>query len=189
MNSNLKPLSFLDDVAQQAESASGKDANFKPTTVPATRASSTQSKSPTACVIGAEAYRAWFDQLSSSLPVTLAVENTQALKSHCRDLREQLRKMPMPAAIDLDLRRELFALCQQGPVSVRSSATLEDTQGVSTTATHDTYLGVVGVDAVIARIIDCFVSMWSHKAVKNRADRGGDPANICMTVVVNQMGD
>jgi len=170
-------MSFLDEAAQQVEITGGKDAKFTPLTL-------AKTKTPATCVIGAETYRAWFSQLSSSLPVTLAAENTQALESHCRDLREQLRKMPMPTAIDVGLRQELFALCQRGPVSVRSSATLEDKQGVSSTATHDTYLGVVGVDAVIARIIDCFVSMWDDKAVKNRSDWGIDPANISMTVVV-----
>jgi len=170
-------MSFLDEATQQVETAGDKDAEFTTLAV-------AETKAPTPYVIGVETYRAWFSQLSSSLPVTLAVENTQALESHCRDLREQLRKMPMPKAIDVSLRRELFALCQRGPVSVRSSATLEDKQGVSSTATQDTYLGVVGVDAVIARIIDCFVSMWDDKAVKNRSDRGIDPANISMTVVV-----
>lgn len=181
MNSNLKPLSFSDDSAPQFDTMGCEDANFTPLALARTNVT---AKAPAKCVIGAETYRAWFSQLSSSLPVTFAVENSQVLEGYCRDLREQLRKMPMPKAIDINLRRELSALCQHGPVSVRSSATLNDAQGVSGIATHDTYLGVVGVDAVIAQIIDCFVSMWDDKAVKIWSDRGVDPANISMTVVV-----
>ncbi len=178
MNSNLNPLSYPDEAALQVETIGGADTHFTPLTL-------ARNSEPKRCVIGAETYRAWFAQLSSSLPVTLAVESTQGLESHCRDLREQLRKMPMPKAIDTNLRRELVTLCQRGPVSVRSSATLEDNQGVSKTATRDTYLGVVGVDAVIAQIIDCFVSMWDDKAVKIWADRGVDPANISMVIEVS----
>lgn len=185
MNSNLKPLSYSDETDQQVEtpgSESGSElgseqGKFTPLSVAGTQA-------PGKYVIGADTYRAWFSQLSSSLPLTLAEENTQTLQNYCRDLQEQLRKMPMPKAIDINLRRELFALCQRGPVSVRSSATLDDGQGETSTATQDAYLGVVGVDAVIARIIDCFVSMWDDKAVKLWSDRGIDPANICMTVTV-----
>jgi len=182
MNSSLKPASFLNEVAQQAVTKGGKDAKNNTLAV-------ARPAAQTTVVVGAQTYRAWFSQLSSSLPVSIAVENRQELETHCRDLREQLRKMPMPAAIDVELRRELFALCQQGPVSVRSSASLEGSKGISTIATHDTYLGVVGVDAVVARIIDCFVSMWVDKAVKNRSERGGDPANISMHVVVKLMVD
>jgi len=154
-----------------------EDAKFTPLSVASTHV-------PSKYVIGADTYRAWFSQLSSSLPLTIAEESTQMLESHCRDLQEQLRKMPMPKAIDSNLRRELFALCQRGPVSVRASATLDDGLGMFSPATQDSYLGVVGVDAVIARIIDCFVSMWDDKAVKIWSDRGVDPANICMTVTV-----
>lgn len=181
MNSNLKPMNLPIETVSQVDSMRGEDANFKPL---ALAKSHVPVKSPAKCVIGSETYRAWFSQLSSSIPVTLAVENAQVLENHCRDLREQLRKMPMPKAIDIDLRRELSALCQHRPISVRSSATLNDGLGVSDIATHDTYLGVVGVDAVIAQIIDCFVSMWDDKAVKIWSGKGVDPANISMTVVV-----
>lgn len=177
MNSNLKPLSYSDEVVQHIDIMGGKDTNFTTMVVPNTPA-------PEKCVIGTDTFRAWFSQLSSSLPVTVTEENTQALKNHCRDLREQLRKMPMPKAIDLNLRRELFALCQHGPVSVRSSATLDDGQSLTSTATKNSYRSVVGVDAVIARVIDCFVSMWDDKAVKIWSERGVNPADISMIVVV-----
>jgi len=178
MSSSLKHLNFEDEAGQPIESThSGKEVKFAPTFA-------TNKESPATCVVGVETFRAWFSQLSSSLPATMAVENAQVLKNHCRDLREQLRKMPMPAAIDVGLRKELYALCQAGPVSVRSTATIQDRHGVSSTATHDTYVGVVGADAIIARIIDCFVSMWDDKAVQNRSRQGVDPAQIDMTVVV-----
>jgi len=182
MSTNLKTVSFMDAVAQRSDNIDGKDAKLA-------SIAKAGVKIPIARVIGAEVYRAWFSQLSSSLPVTFAVENKHVLKSHCRDLREQLRKMPMPAAVDLDLRRELSALCQQGPVSIRSSAILKDKQGTSTTTTHDTFVGVVGIDAVISRVIDCFVSLWDDQAVKYRAERGVDPAHISMDVVIQRMID
>ena len=66
------------------------------------------------------------------------------------------------------------------PVAVRSSATAEDLPGASFAGQQDTYLNVVGVDAVLDAVRRCWASLWTDRAVAYRADAGiphaGTPA-------------
>ena len=62
------------------------------------------------------------------------------------------------------------------PVAVRSSATAEDLPYVSFAGQQDTYLNVVGVDALIDAVRRCWASLWTDRAVSYRASNGIDPA-------------
>ena len=148
---------------------------------------------PPARIICVDAYRAWFAQLSTSLAGALTdelnVENAECLAVQCNELKEQLAKIPLPAAIEASLRLELATLCTQSSVSVRSSATLEDLHGAAFAGQHDTFLGVQGIDDVLARIVDCYVSLWSDRAVRYRFEHGFKTSDVAMAVVVQRMVD
>ncbi|MGI5270095.1 PEP/pyruvate-binding domain-containing protein [Nonomuraea sp. CA-218870] len=88
------------------------------------------------------------------------------------------------------LRREILTAYRElgaGPVAVRSSATAEDLPGAAFAGQQDTYLNVVGEDALIDAVRRCWGSLWSERAVAYRDRLGIDPAEVRIAVVVQRM--
>jgi rifampicin phosphotransferase len=73
------------------------------------------------------------------------------------------------------------------PVAVRSSATAEDLPYASFAGQQDTYLNVVGVDALIDAVRHCWASLWTDRAVSYRASNGIDPRTVRLAVAVQEM--
>ena len=79
----------------------------------------------------------------------------------------------------------------QGPcvrVAVRSSATAEDTASSSFAGMNRTFTNVSGEDAVVARVVDCWASLFGERVLAYRSVQGvvDEPA---IAVVVQQMVD
>src|SRR5690606_1875370 len=72
------------------------------------------------------------------------------------------------------------------PVAVRSSATAEDTAGTSFAGMHETFANVVGDDAVLARVVDCWASLYGQRVIAYRASQGLDE-EPAIAVVVQQL--
>ena len=72
------------------------------------------------------------------------------------------------------------------PVAVRSSATAEDTAGTSFAGMHETFANVVGDDALLDRLVDCWASLYGERVIAYRASQGltDEPA---IAVVVQRM--
>ncbi|MDO5698055.1 MAG: PEP/pyruvate-binding domain-containing protein [Dermatophilus congolensis] len=85
------------------------------------------------------------------------------------------------------------------PVAVRSSATAEDLPEASYAGQQDTFLEVSGIDAVIEKVIECWSSLWTERAITYRArndiDGSGQAAGqaagsgLGIAVVVQRMID
>ncbi len=73
-------------------------------------------------------------------------------------------------------------------VAVRSSASAEDSEAASYAGQQETYLNVVGGDEVCTRIVECWASFFSERAIFYRA-RKGSLADLGMAVVVQKMLD
>ncbi len=73
------------------------------------------------------------------------------------------------------------------PVAVRSSATAEDLPYASFAGQQDTYLNVVGEDAVIDSVRRCWASLWTDRAVSYRAANGIDHRTVRLAVAVQRM--
>ncbi|MCB9687967.1 MAG: phosphoenolpyruvate synthase [Alphaproteobacteria bacterium] len=82
---------------------------------------------------------------------------------------------------------ELAARVGQSAWAVRSSATAEDAPGTSFAGQHDSWLDVVGVDAIVAHVSRCRASLFTDRAVAYRAANGLDPRQARMAVVVQRM--
>jgi pyruvate,water dikinase len=74
-------------------------------------------------------------------------------------------------------------------VAVRSSATAEDLPFASFAGQQDTYLNVVGADAVLDAVARCWASLWTDRAVVYRAAGGIDHRTVRLAVVVQRMVD
>jgi pyruvate,water dikinase len=73
-----------------------------------------------------------------------------------------------------------------GRVAVRSSATAEDSEAASFAGQQETYLHVEGADDVAARVVDCWASFFTERALFYRA-RKGSLEDLGMAVVVQRM--
>ncbi|MGC3995247.1 MAG: PEP/pyruvate-binding domain-containing protein [Propionicimonas sp.] len=78
--------------------------------------------------------------------------------------------------------RDAYARLGGGPVAVRSSATAEDLAEASFAGQQDTYLNVVGDDALLAAVRDCWASLWADRAIWYRAQHGVGDASLAVVV-------
>lgn len=91
-----------------------------------------------------------------------------------------------------DIRAEILAAYADlgaGPVAVRSSATAEDLAEASFAGQQDTFLNVIGADALIDAVERCWASLFTERAIAYRAHLGIADADVALAVVVQTMVD
>jgi pyruvate,water dikinase len=87
-----------------------------------------------------------------------------------------------------DLIKQLYDDLPEGSVAVRSSACAEDGDDASYAGQQETYLFVTTFDEVIRRVVDCWLSFFSERAMFYRQHKGSLD-DIQMAVVVQRMVD
>jgi pyruvate,water dikinase len=75
-----------------------------------------------------------------------------------------------------------------GRVAVRSSACAEDSEAASFAGQQETFLGVEGAPEVCAKVVECWASFFSERAIFYRSHKG-DLDDLAMAVVVQRMVD
>lgn len=103
-------------------------------------------------------------------------------------LRDGLETVAVPDGLRTRIDRAYREL-GGGPVAVRSSATAEDLPGAAFAGQQDTFLGVVGADAVVDAVRRCWASLWTDRAVAYRARLGIRPEEVRIAVVVQSLVD
>ncbi|WP_350005745.1 PEP/pyruvate-binding domain-containing protein [Pseudarthrobacter sp. WHRI 8279] len=106
------------------------------------------------------------------------------------DAGAEIRALFTRAQIPADVTAEIvaaYAALGGGPVAVRSSATAEDLPGATFAGQQDTFLNVVGEQAVIRAVVDCWASLWTERAIAYRRRQGIDPREVSIAVVVHDM--
>ena len=104
-------------------------------------------------------------------------------------LREKLASAPIDADLRVQVTEAYRALGDDVAVAVRSSATAEDLPGAAFAGQQDTYLNIVGADAVLDAVRDCWASLWTDRAVSYRRERHVDPHTVRIAVVVQVLVD
>ncbi|MEV0040548.1 rifamycin-inactivating phosphotransferase, partial [Streptomyces sp. NPDC050804] len=85
------------------------------------------------------------------------------------------------------ITRALARFGEQAAFAVRSSATAEDLPTASFAGQQDTYLNVVGPEAILQHVSRCWASLFTERAVTYRRRNGIDHRTVHMAVVVQQM--
>jgi rifampicin phosphotransferase len=116
-------------------------------------------------------------------------EDTQRLAELAEELRSRLSGASVPDALAQAIEQAYEELGDGVPVAVRSSATAEDLPYASFAGQQDTYLNVVGVEAVLDAVRRCWASLWTERAVSYRATNGIDPHSVRLAVAVQKMID
>ncbi len=122
---------------------------------------------------------------------TTGAGNFVQLERQAVALREALLTATVPDTILAALRKAYYLLTngEPIPVAVRSSATAEDLPSASFAGQQETYLNVVGEDALIEALRRCWASLWTDRAVSYRASNGIDPRTVRLAVVIQRMVD
>lgn len=87
-----------------------------------------------------------------------------------------------------ELIKGLYDQLPPGSVAVRSSACAEDGDDASYAGQQETYLFVDDFDTVMTRVVDCWLSFFSERALFYRLHKGSLD-DIAMAVVVQRMVD
>jgi pyruvate,water dikinase len=109
------------------------------------------------------------------------------LRAESEKLRKALSKLSLPLAAMEEIRQQLGQFSKEQAFSVRSSSTMEDLASAAFAGQHETYLNCTGVEHILEKIKDCFLSLWFDRAIAYRHQQGFDHALAAMAVVVQQM--
>ncbi|GAA4366892.1 phosphoenolpyruvate synthase [Agromyces bauzanensis] len=149
---------------------------------------------PPGFVVTAEAYLEAIDHagirqrlLDGFREAAAAADDPERLTSSAAALREAVRGVPIPDDVRAAILAEYHRLGEDVAVAVRSSATSEDAAGTSFAGMHDTYNNVIGDDAVLARLRDCWSSLYGDRVVSYRASQGMDEEPVLAVVVQMQI--
>ena len=104
-------------------------------------------------------------------------------------IAERIRRTPIPDDIAQAIMDSYRQLGEQVPVAVRSSATAEDLPFASFAGQQDTFLGIIGEQAVLDAVRRCWASLWSERAVAYRDTQGIDHRTVRLAVVIQVMID
>lgn len=108
-----------------------------------------------------------------------------ALQQVSREIRVLFSAETIPPTL-IDAILEAYPDPTQ-PVAVRSSATAEDLPDMSFAGQQDTFLNVIGEQALLAAIVNCWSSLWTARAIGYRARNGIDHGDVALAVVVQNM--
>ncbi|MDU2066310.1 MAG: phosphoenolpyruvate synthase [Sporomusaceae bacterium] len=120
------------------------------------------------------------------------VEDSYMLRKVSAAIREAIMQATMPDAIAKAIETAYQTLAskvgQENPfVAVRSSATAEDLPDASFAGQQESYLNVQGVSDVVARVKECYSSMFTDRAVYYRAKKKFDHLDVALSAVVQMM--
>ncbi len=102
-------------------------------------------------------------------------------------IRDLFVDVPIPEEIRAPILEHYRRLGDNVPVAVRSSATAEDLAGASFAGQQETFLNVVGEEALIEAVRRCWSSLYTAQAIFYRSQRGFDDRQVSMAVVIQRM--
>ncbi len=176
-------IPFADPLAAQTSLVGGKARNLHVLT-------QAGFPVPPGFVVTAAAYDAFIAQLKGLAEVVTRFDydDPDRLRAQCETLRACLVTLTLPPGVVKDLSEALAQSGQgeAGTFAVRSSSTFEDLAAAAFAGQHDTFLNVGGVNAIIERVRDCFVSLWGDRAVLYRHQQGFSQLDAQMAVVVQE---
>lgn len=114
-------------------------------------------------------------------------DDGEAIRVLSARIRRTIEEIPVPGDIEAAITGALTRFGERSAYAVRSSATAEDLPTASFAGQQDTYLNVVGPEAVLRHVSRCWASLFTERAVVYRRRNGIDHRTVHMAVVVQRM--
>ena len=102
-------------------------------------------------------------------------------------IREVIERVPIAKDIAEEIADYVTKFGEKGAFAVRSSATAEDLPTASFVGQQDTYLNIIGKEAILRHISKCWASLFTERAVIYRLQKGFDHHKVHLSVIVQQM--
>jgi len=122
------------------------------------------------------------DQLS-----LLKVDDRDKIGELSGEIRRVIEGIAIPEDMSEEITHLLSRLGEKNAYAVRSSATAEDLPTASFAGQQDTYLNIIGKEAVLKHIRKCWASLFTERAVIYRLSYGFDHRKVYLSVVVQKM--
>ncbi|HTI14674.1 MAG TPA: phosphoenolpyruvate synthase [Dictyobacter sp.] len=122
------------------------------------------------------------DQLS-----LLKVEDRDKIGELSGEIRSVIEGIAIPQDIHEEITRFLSMFDENNAYAVRSSATAEDLPTASFAGQQDTYLNIIGKEAILKHISKCWASLFTDRAVIYRMQNGFDHKKVYLSVVIQKM--
>ena len=151
---------------------------------------------PSGFAITAEAYKYVIEEagISEEIADTLTGLDTHDMENLSRrgdTIRELIKSAPCPTELEQEIRiayRDMEKRYRENvDVAVRSSATAEDLPTASFAGQQETYLNVRGEEQLVGKVMECFASLFTNRAISYRVDQGFDHLKVLLSVGVQKM--
>src|SRR5687767_8754111 len=103
------------------------------------------------------------------------------------EIRRVIEGITIPQDITEEITLHLSRLGEKDAYAVRSSATAEDLPTASFAGQQDTYLNIIGKEAILKHISKCWASLFTERAIIYRNQNGFDHRKVQLSVVVQKM--
>ncbi|MCM3039692.1 phosphoenolpyruvate synthase [Paenibacillus motobuensis] len=117
----------------------------------------------------------------------LKVQDRDQIGEISRKIRQIITELEIPSDVVEAVAHYLSQFGEEHAYAVRSSATAEDLPHASFAGQQDTYLNVIGKDAILQHISKCWASLFTERAVIYRMQNGFDHRQVYLSVIVQKM--
>ncbi|GAB4577278.1 MAG: hypothetical protein Fur0022_00090 [Anaerolineales bacterium] len=109
-----------------------------------------------------------------------------SIEAISRRIRNAIQHAAIPDAIT-DMAVKAYHQLGGGAVAVRSSATAEDLPSAAFAGQQETFLNIIGEQALIEAVQACWASLWSERAILYRIRQNVDQLNAKIAVIIQKM--
>ncbi|MGG2015122.1 phosphoenolpyruvate synthase [Bacillus sp. S10(2024)] len=129
-----------------------------------------------------ETYHALLDRLAM-----LKVQDRDQIGEISRKIRQLIMEVEIPSDVVKAVTHYLSQLGDEHAYAVRSSATAEDLPHASFAGQQDTFLNIIGKEAILQHINKCWASLFTARTVIYRMQNGFDHRQVYLSVIVQKM--
>jgi rifampicin phosphotransferase len=129
-----------------------------------------------------ETFQALLEQLTMQ-----KVEERDQIAEISRKIRQIIMEVEIPSDVVKAVADYLSRFGEENAYAVRSSATAEDLPHASFAGQHNTYLNIIGKEAILQHISKCWASLFTDRAVIYRIQNRFDHRQVYLSVIVQRM--
>ncbi|HFK1756219.1 TPA: phosphoenolpyruvate synthase [Bacillus cereus] len=117
----------------------------------------------------------------------LKMEERAQIGEMSKKIREVIMAVEIPTDVVEAVAHYLSRFGNEHAYAVRSSATAEDLPYASFAGQQDTYLNIIGEEAILQHVRKCWASLFTERAVTYRMQNGFEHNQVSICVVIQKM--
>lgn len=117
----------------------------------------------------------------------LKVEDREQITEISSKIRDLILESEIPSDVVHAVTQYLSQYGEEHAYAIRSSATAEDLPYASFAGQQDSYLNIIGTEAIMRHISKCWASLFTDRAVIYRMQNGFDHSQVYISVIVQKM--